>query len=149
MLAFITNLDLSEIAIILIGAVVVFGKELPAVVIKGMQQVVKFRRGVAEMWREAGLEQEMRKVRTELEASKLPSPKSLFSESKALVEEPVQTWRKSLQTELTDVVSVAKSGPKAPVTVDSPKVEPVRGDSLAPGPQGVAPAAEPPTPSND
>ena len=67
MLAFLFNLDLMEIAIIAGGAVIVFGKELPQVVMRGVAQFMRMRNAVTRMWREAGLEDELRKVRWELE----------------------------------------------------------------------------------
>lgn len=55
-LGFLFNLDLSEVGIVLAGAVMVFGKELPRVVMRGMQHLTRLRKAVAEMWSEAGLE---------------------------------------------------------------------------------------------
>ncbi|HPF12885.1 MAG: hypothetical protein H6827_06890 [Planctomycetes bacterium] len=119
-LAFIANLDLSEIALIVVGAIIVFGKDLPKVVMRGMQQFVKIRRAATQMWRDAGLEQELQQVRKELDATGLPSPRQLLSDSRAAVEAPVQTWRKSLEKELTDVVPVEKPTLKRPEPVEAP-----------------------------
>ncbi|MFT7676791.1 MAG: Sec-independent protein translocase protein TatA [Planctomycetota bacterium] len=79
-MAFITNLTLSEIVIIVIGAIILFGKDLPQVAMKGAAQVMRLRRQLGQMWREAGLEEEMRKVRRDLDASvpKLPPDQSFF-----------------------------------------------------------------------
>lgn len=80
MFALLFNLDLSEIAIILIGAILVFGRNLPQVAMRGAAQFVKLRRQLMQVWREAGFEEELRKAQRELEASvpKLPPPKSFF-----------------------------------------------------------------------
>ena len=112
-LAFITNLTFSEIAIIVVGAIMVFGKDLPSVVMRGMQQLAKLRRAVKEMWNEAGLDQEMRRVRAELdgEIPNLSSPKTLLAEGKAKFTEPIQTWKENLDKEVQDVVPVQKKRP--------------------------------------
>ncbi len=80
MLALLFNLDLSELAIILIGAILVFGRNLPQVAMRGAAQFVKLRRQLMQVWREAGFEEELRKAQRELETSvpKLPPPKSFF-----------------------------------------------------------------------
>lgn len=115
-IAFITNLTFSEIAIIVVGAVMVFGKDLPRVVVRGMQQLAKLRRAVQEMWREAGLDEEMRRVRAELDAEvpNLSSPKTLLAEGRSKLHEPIQAWKKNLEKEVTDVVPVEKKRPAPP-----------------------------------
>lgn len=79
-MALLFNLDLSELAIILIGAILVFGRNLPQVAMRGAAQFVKLRRQLMQVWREAGFEDELRKAQRELESSvpKLPPPKSFF-----------------------------------------------------------------------
>lgn len=67
MLALFGNLDLVELAVIAVGAILVFGKDLPGVAMKGAAQVMKLRRAVTRMWREAGIEDELRRVRWDLE----------------------------------------------------------------------------------
>ena len=116
MFAFITNLNLTEITVIVVGAVIIFGKDLPQVVMRGVQQLGKLRRGVKDMWTEAGLEQEMRKVRADLE-SEIPditSPRQLIQKGKDFVEKPVEAWRKNIQREIEDVVPVQKKRPEPP-----------------------------------
>ena len=78
--AFLFNLDLSELAIIVIGAVIVFGKNLPEVAMKGAAQFMRLRRQLSQMWRDAGLEEELRKVRRDLDSAvpKLPLDQSFF-----------------------------------------------------------------------
>lgn len=67
MLALFGNLDLVEIVVIAAGAVLLFGKSLPEVTMKGAAQVMKMRRAVTKMWRDAGIEDELRRVRWDLE----------------------------------------------------------------------------------
>jgi len=66
-LAIFGNLDLVELVVIAAGAVLVFGRTLPEVTMRGVAQVMKLRRAVTQMWRDAGIEDELRRVRWDLE----------------------------------------------------------------------------------
>jgi len=66
-LALIGNLDLMEIVVIGAGALMIFGRRLPEVAIRAATQIAKLRRSVAQVWREAGMEEELRKVRRNIE----------------------------------------------------------------------------------
>lgn len=68
MLALLGNLSFLEILVIAVGALLIFGKRLPEVAMKAAAQVVRVRRAVSEMWREAGIEEELRKVKREIES---------------------------------------------------------------------------------
>jgi Sec-independent protein translocase protein TatA len=61
------NLDLVELVVIAGGAILVFGRSLPQVTMRGVTQVMKLRRAVTQMWRDAGIEDELRRVRWDLE----------------------------------------------------------------------------------
>lgn len=84
-LALLFNLDLSEIAIVLIGAILVFGRNLPQVAMRGAAQFVRLRRQLMQVWREAGFEEELRKAQFELENAvpRLPPPKSFLDAADA------------------------------------------------------------------
>ncbi|MCA9001282.1 MAG: hypothetical protein KDB61_05125 [Planctomycetes bacterium] len=108
MLAFITNLSLGEMGVLIVGAVIIFGKDLPAVVIKGLQNLARLRKAVMEMWREAGLEQEFKRVKAELdpELKEARAARKALLEGKDMVSKPVEHWRKTIGAELKDVVEV-------------------------------------------
>ena len=80
MLALLGNLSFLEILLIAVGALLIFGKRLPEVAMKAAAQVVRLRRAVSELWREAGIEEELRKVKREIESEaslpKLTRPES-------------------------------------------------------------------------
>ena len=80
MLALLFNLDLSEIAIVLVGAILVFGRNLPQVAMRGAAQFVRIRRQLMQVWRESGFEEELRNAQRELESAvpRLPPPQSLL-----------------------------------------------------------------------
>lgn len=93
MIALIGNLHLLEVLAIATGAVLVFGKRLPEVAVRGAGQLVRLRRSVMRMWREAGLEEELRRVRREIEreAPNLPSAADLAREA---------DWRAEVQSDI-------------------------------------------------
>jgi Sec-independent protein translocase protein TatA len=83
-IAIIGNLAIPELLIIAVGAVIVFGRRLPEVSMRGAAQLLKLRRTVTDMWREAGLEEELRRVRREIDQKvraidvpRLPRPQEM------------------------------------------------------------------------
>ena len=67
MLSLLGNLDILEVVLIFAVSIMVFGKQLPQVAMRAAAQVMKLRKEVSRMWREAGLEDELRKVQRDLE----------------------------------------------------------------------------------
>ena len=72
MLALLGNFDFTELLVIGVGALLVFGRRLPEVAMRAAAQIVRLRRAVSQMWREAGIEDELRRVRREIEAEVPP-----------------------------------------------------------------------------
>lgn len=66
-LALFGNFDFTELVVVAAVAVILFGKRLPEVAMRAAAQVVKVRRSLGQMWRDAGLEDELRRVRREVE----------------------------------------------------------------------------------
>lgn len=122
MLAIFNFLNFTELGVVLVGAIMVFGKDLPKVVMRGLQQLSKLRKAVTEMWREAGLEQEFKRVKAELEPeiSEFASAKKAMQEGKSLMDGPVAHWRKNIGIDVEGVIEVGGS-----TVEDSPEsVEP-------------------------
>lgn len=67
MLALLGNFDFTELLVVAAGALMVFGKRLPEVAMRAAAHLVRLRRTVQQMWRQSGLEDELRKVRREVE----------------------------------------------------------------------------------
>lgn len=67
MLSFISNLGPLEIVLILIAAVLIFGRNLPEVAARGAIQVQKLRKGVRDFKRESGFDEEVRRARELIE----------------------------------------------------------------------------------
>ena len=67
MLAFIFNFGPFEFVIVLVVAILVFGKRLPAVAVQAASAVQKARRSLADLRRETGIDEELRNARRELE----------------------------------------------------------------------------------
>ena len=66
-LALIGNLDTSELVIVMLVAILIFGRRLPQVAAQAGRQVVKLRRSLDSAWRDTGMEREIREVQRTLE----------------------------------------------------------------------------------
>jgi len=75
-MALLGNFDFTELLVIGVGALLIFGRRLPEVAMRAAAQLVRLRRAVTQMWREAGIEEELRRVRREIE-SEVPSPRDM------------------------------------------------------------------------
>lgn len=67
MLALFGNLDFMELVVVAAAALMIFGRRLPEVAVRAAAQVVRLRRTVTQMWREAGIDEEIRRVQRELD----------------------------------------------------------------------------------
>lgn len=63
MLAFLTNLGPSEFILVLVVAVLIFGRRLPEVAAKGAVHLQRLRRSLQEFRRESGFDEEIRRAR--------------------------------------------------------------------------------------
>lgn len=62
MLAFLTNLGMTELMVILVIAVLIFGKDLPQAASKAYMQARKLRNAVDDLRRDSGIERELREI---------------------------------------------------------------------------------------
>jgi len=62
------SMQWSELMLIGFAAVMIFGGNLPEVAMRALAHLMRARRAVARMWRETGLEDELRRVRRDIEA---------------------------------------------------------------------------------
>lgn len=67
MLAFIDNLGGTELLIVMLAALLVFGKRLPQVAGEAAKHVSKLRRSLDEAWRDTGMQQEIRAMKRDLD----------------------------------------------------------------------------------
>ncbi len=56
-----------EIIVIAMASLMVFGSRLPEVALRAVAHIMRARRAVSRMWRETGLEEELRRVRRDIE----------------------------------------------------------------------------------
>ena len=77
MLALFDSLSPLEIGVILIAAVMIFGRDLPRVAAELFVKVRKVKSSLGEMWRETGMDQEIRRLRTELDDVKRGLPRDI------------------------------------------------------------------------
>ena len=118
MLALIGNLNVLEILVIAAAALMLFGNRLPEVAMRGAAQFIKLRRAVLKMWREAGLEEELRRVQREVTAE---VPK--FKAPHLAVKEASRRYLRDLEKEI-DEAGEEKPREVTPETVEAPKNNP-------------------------
>lgn len=58
-----------ELLVVVAAALMVFGSRLPDVALRAVAHVMRARRAVTKMWRDTGLEDELRRVRRDIEMS--------------------------------------------------------------------------------
>jgi Sec-independent protein translocase protein TatA len=69
MLAFLDNIGGTEILIVMVAGLLIFGKRLPQVAGDAAKQLVKLRRSLDEAWRDTGMQQEIQSVKRDLETA--------------------------------------------------------------------------------
>ena len=65
--ALIGNLDLTEVLVIALFAVMIFGRNLPRVAAQAVAHVTRARKALQGVWRDSGISEEIRQVQRELE----------------------------------------------------------------------------------
>ena len=66
-MAFFTDVSFAEILLVGAVALIIFGRRLPEVAMRAGTQFVRLRRQLSTVWRQTGLEEELRKVRREID----------------------------------------------------------------------------------
>jgi Sec-independent protein translocase protein TatA len=122
--AIFEDIGMSEILVIGIVGVLLFGKRLPEVASQAGQQLVKFRRSLQQVKAESGMDQEVRKIRRTLEEA-IPRDFSVGEVARlasARVQERIQSARKESDEEIGRPLEQA-TGPAA-LAAPSPPAEP-------------------------
>ena len=158
MIALIGNLDITELLVIALFSVMIFGRNLPRVAAQVVTHVTRARRALQKVWRESGIGDEIRDVQREIErnarhlrdADPRAAARQLTREIEAKVREPVSSNRDEA-TEDPDAGRVDE--PRAelerrpdwyPENLHSPSTEgggesqSVAGDSTPPDPASVS-----------
>lgn len=106
------SLDWMELLVVGMAAIMIFGGRLPEVALRLVAQVMRARRAVSRMWRETGLEDELRRVRRDIEnavprdvdfklspgaSSNALPPKSKAEEARAAAEKARAASRKNAE----------------------------------------------------
>jgi len=148
LLAFLSNLGLSELLLIALIAVLIFGKDLPQAASKAYLQVRKLRNAVDDLRRESGIDREIRNIERNVREAEweLRKAESLAQAEKsgAVPRSPQPT---SAATTLAPAATVATAGtvaqPAAGTGESTPAAAPVSAEESA------APRAEEPVVSPD
>lgn len=141
MLAIFESLGGWELVIVLVGALLLFGKDLPKVAADAGAQFTKLRRNLDSAWRDTGLEREVRQIR-----DAIPRDLSLTDVARAASEKLAVRLEDSSGQELDLqrpvppplAETVARGTPEA-----APPAE-VAGAPAGPGPDAPAGGAERP-----
>lgn len=82
-LALIGNLDTTELIVVVIAAVLVFGRRLPQVAAQAGAQIGKLRRHLDSAWRDSGVDKEVREVQRSIDSIRDAIPRDLSASSLA------------------------------------------------------------------
>jgi len=66
MLAFLSNLHFTELILIALVGIMVFGRNLPRIAVQIWTQLAKVRRSMNKVWRETGVQDEIRRMQREM-----------------------------------------------------------------------------------
>jgi Sec-independent protein translocase protein TatA len=66
MLAFLSNLHFTELILIALMGIMVFGRNLPRIAVQIWTQLTKMRRSMNKVWRETGVQDEIRRMQREM-----------------------------------------------------------------------------------
>lgn len=155
MLSLIGNVDTSEILIVLVGAVLVFGKRLPQVAAQAGAQLNKLRHTFDSAWKESGVDKEVREMQRSIESIRDAVPRDLSAASIARTaatkfQERVEANQRS-ESVSSDPVAAAELAaasvpPHAPRAIGPPSSTEHVSDVLTPHPAPAGPNATPPQP---
>jgi len=114
--AIFEDIGFTEILVIGIAGVLLFGKRLPEVAGQAGQQLVKFRRSLQQVKAESGMEQEVRKIQRTLEEA-IPRDLSVGEVARlasARVSERIQSARRELDEQVGKPLADAPDSSPAP-----------------------------------
>ncbi len=66
MLAFFSNLHFTELVLVALVGIMVFGRNLPRIAVQIWTQLTKVRRSMNKVWRETGVQDEIRRMQREM-----------------------------------------------------------------------------------
>jgi Sec-independent protein translocase protein TatA len=160
MLAIFDNLGFFELMIVLVAAILIFGKRLPEVASQAGQQLVKFRRSLEQIKTETNIDNEIRKIQRDIQSA-VPRDLSM-GEMARIASAEIEKRMRSVSDTIKSEVDAATAEVKAPAAeqpaaqVKAPAGEQPAalattssstGSAAAPGANGVH-ATDAPTPSS-
>ena len=160
MLALIGNLDFSELMIVLFVAILIWGKNLPKVAGQAGAYVAKLRRQLDQMWRETGMDREIRDVQRNIQDIRNVVPRDmsmgemariaskeierrLEANERIPVEEGQKTIDVSAQAVPTTNTALSPHSDASASTPASTNSHPAAGEAPLYGPTSNAPVEDP------
>jgi Sec-independent protein translocase protein TatA len=146
MLAIFDNLGFTELMIVLVAAILIFGKRLPEVASQAGQQLVKFRRSLEQIKSETNIDNELRKIQRDIENA-VPRDLSVGDMARIAsveIEKRMKSVNDTIKSEVAAVTEQAAAPAGEPSA--APAKSSTSGDAAAtPGAIGVhAKDADPP-----
>jgi Sec-independent protein translocase protein TatA len=139
MLAIFDNLGFTELMIVLVAAILIFGKRLPEVASQAGQQLVKFRRSLEQIKSETNIDNELRKIQRDIESA-VPRDLSVGDMARiasAEIEKRMNSVNDAIQSEV-DATSAQVKAPAGEQPAASPPANPpTEGASATPSANGV------------
>lgn len=123
-LALFGDLGFQELLLVAVAAVMIFGKRLPEVAGQAYGQFQKLRRSLTHMWRETGIDEELRRIQRDVDRQ-LPRERRLPPAPRA--KPPSTVARASTPTPARD--APLPPPPLAPIDVPEEEAEATRSDA--------------------
>jgi len=144
--ALIGNLDTGELVIVMLVAVLIFGRRLPEVASQAGRQIVKLRRSLDSAWRDTGMEREIREVRRNIQEA-IPRDLSIgemarlaSAEMDKRVRANEEAARAALPEAQRDTPVAGDPSSAAPAALDPIAAGEIAVDPIARGPASETPA---------
>lgn len=142
----IGNLDTTELLIVLVGAVLVFGKRLPEVAAQAGSQLSKLRRTLDDAWKESGVDKEVRDMQRSIESIRDAVPRDLSAASIARTaatkfQARVEANQRTSEETAAELAAATQDGASAGAASDAVGASGTDGGSRADSPAGSSSAA--------
>jgi Sec-independent protein translocase protein TatA len=133
-LAFLDNIGLQEMLLILVVAVLIFGKDLPQAASKAYLQARKLRNAVDDLRRDSGIDREIRDIERTVREAEWEARRAVSKESLPRADRP------------RPAPAAIPAAPSTPAEVGAPQIQaPPSTEANAPAPAEPAAPESPPS----
>lgn len=143
MLALFDNIGFGELLLVVIVALLVFGRRLPEVAGQAGSQIAKLKRSLEDLRQESGIDQEVRRMQDEIRKARDVIPRNLsIGEMARMASTEIE--KRVQANELADAAEkeAPSPSPGTPAVEPSLRSDPVRADGTPIGAPATAPAPD-------